>query len=147
MTSCNITLSSDKSATIFFSRAFSCSGSRSCFISEGMSPAYFFFQLNYVAELIPTFLQTSATGVPSSAYFMMNAFCASVNFDAFMRIRSSPSQRFDAENSKQDRGRYRGSHQAQRDQLMWMSVSRVSLHVAACRFLLMRAGAVFLVRC
>jgi hypothetical protein len=41
----------------------------------------------------------------------MNAFCASVNFDAFMRFRSSPSQGFSAENSNQKRGRFRGSHQ------------------------------------
>ena len=36
---------------------------------------------------------------------------ASVNFDAFMRFPSSPSQGFDAESSNQDRGRFRGSHQ------------------------------------
>jgi hypothetical protein len=48
-----------------------------------MRPAYFFFQLKNAAELIPAFLQTSATGVPSSARLIMNAFCASVNFDAF----------------------------------------------------------------
>jgi hypothetical protein len=41
----------------------------------------------------------------------MNAFCASVNFDAFIGFRSSPSQGFDAENSNQDLGRFRGSHQ------------------------------------
>jgi hypothetical protein len=34
-----------------------------------------------------------------------------VNFDAFMRFRSSPSQGFSAENSNQKRGRFRGSHQ------------------------------------
>ena len=60
-------MSSDRSATIFFSRAFSCSSSLSRFISDGIRPAYFFFQLKNVAELIPAFLQTSATGVPSSA--------------------------------------------------------------------------------
>ncbi len=92
MTSCNISLSRDRSATIFFSRAFSCSSALNRFISDGMSPAYFFFQLKNAGELMPAFRQTSATGVPSSAYLMMNAFCASVNFDAFMRFRSSPSQ-------------------------------------------------------
>ena len=37
--------------------------------------------------------QISATGVPSSPCLMMNAICASVNLDAFIAIRSSPSQR------------------------------------------------------
>ncbi len=45
MTSCSISLSSVRSATIFFSRAFSCSSSRSRFISDGIMPEYFFFQL------------------------------------------------------------------------------------------------------
>ncbi len=48
--------------------------------------------------------------VETSWQSLMNAFCASVNFDVFMRIRSSPSQGFDAENSNQDRGHFRGSH-------------------------------------
>ncbi|MFW8595242.1 hypothetical protein [Cribrihabitans neustonicus] len=34
-----------------------------------------------------------------------------MNFDAFMRFRSSPNQGFSAENSSQKRGRFRGSHQ------------------------------------
>jgi hypothetical protein len=37
-----------------------------------------------VAWLIPAFRQISATGVPSSPCLMMNAFCASENFDALM---------------------------------------------------------------
>ena len=87
-----ISLPNDKSATIFFSRLFSSYSSRSFFMSVGNIPAYFFFQLTYVAWLIPAFRQISATGVPSSLYLMMNAFCASVNLDAFIAIRSSPSQ-------------------------------------------------------
>ena len=30
-------------------------------------------------------------GISQATYFRMNAFCASVNFDAFMNFRSSPS--------------------------------------------------------
>lgn len=33
--------------------------------------------------------QFSATGVPSSPYFRMNAFCASVEFDASMRFKGA----------------------------------------------------------
>lgn len=66
MTYCNISLSSDKSATIRFNRLFSSSNWRSRFTSLGSEPPYFFFQLKYVAWLIPAFRQISATGVPSS---------------------------------------------------------------------------------
>jgi hypothetical protein len=91
ITSCSISLSSERSATIFFSRAFSASSSRIRRISDGSNPAYFFFQLKKVAWLIPAFRQISATGVPSSVCLMMNAFCASVNLDAFIvPIRPSP---------------------------------------------------------
>ena len=45
MTSCNISWSSVRSATIFFSRLFSSSSCFSRFISCGSKPAYFFFQL------------------------------------------------------------------------------------------------------
>lgn len=67
-----------------FSRLFSSSSSRSRFISDGMSPDYFFFQLKYVAWLMPAFRQISDTGTPPSRCFTANAFCASVNRDAFM---------------------------------------------------------------
>src|SRR4051794_39818009 len=40
-TSCNMTLSSDRSATSFFRRAFSSSSIFSRFISDGISPPYF----------------------------------------------------------------------------------------------------------
>ena len=56
----------------------------------------------------PAFRQISATGVPSSPCLMMNAFCASVNFDAFIRFRSSPSQESVAENSSFKRSSLRG---------------------------------------
>ena len=57
----------------------------------------FIFQLKNVAVLNPALRQTSATEEPSSACLMMNAFCASVNFEAFTRFRSSPSQGSSAE--------------------------------------------------
>src|SRR6478752_8758626 len=82
-------LCKERSATIRFSVAFSSSSWRSRFISEGSRPAYFFFQLKYVAWLIPAFRQTSATAKPSSACFKTNAICASENFDAFMELSSS----------------------------------------------------------
>jgi hypothetical protein len=44
MTSCNISSSSDRSATIRLSLAFSSSSWRSRFISEGINPAHFFRQ-------------------------------------------------------------------------------------------------------
>src|SRR3546814_5832918 len=50
ITSCSISLSNKKSATIFFSRPFSCSSSRRCRISDGVRPAYFFFQLTRSEE-------------------------------------------------------------------------------------------------
>lgn len=67
MTSCSISLSSGRSTTIFFSRAYSFSRSLSQIFSDGMSPALFFFHLKNVAELMPAFRQTSATDFPSSA--------------------------------------------------------------------------------
>ena len=83
MTSRSISLSRERSATIFFSRVFSASNASSRGISSGRSPPYFFFQLKYVAWLIPAFRQTSAIGIPASPCFSTNAFCASVNLDAF----------------------------------------------------------------
>ncbi|ANW02962.1 hypothetical protein LMTR13_25175 [Bradyrhizobium icense] len=47
MTSCSISRSSGRSASIFFRRVFSSSSCFSRFISEGISPAYFFFLLKY----------------------------------------------------------------------------------------------------
>lgn len=41
----------------------------------------------------------------------MNAFCASVNFDAFMRFRSSPSQERVAENSSFKRPSFQEAEQ------------------------------------
>ena len=92
MTSWSISRSSVRSATIFVSRAFSCSSSCSRLISDGSTPAYYFLQLKYVAWLIPAFRQISETGIPSSPCLMMNAFCASVNCDAFNALRSFSSQ-------------------------------------------------------
>ena len=45
ITSCSIALSSDRSATIFFSLPFSSSSWRSRFISDGIKPTYFLRQL------------------------------------------------------------------------------------------------------
>lgn len=67
MTSYSISLSSNRSATIFFSHAFSCYSSLSRLISGGISRAYFVFQLTKVTKLIPAFLQFFATAVLSSA--------------------------------------------------------------------------------
>src|SRR5690606_17237177 len=49
MTSCSISLSSVRSATIFFSRAFSCSSSRSRFISDGIMPEYVAYASRFVS--------------------------------------------------------------------------------------------------
>lgn len=45
-------------------------------MSVGNIPAYFFFQMWYVAWPIPAFLQISAVAMPSWPCLMMNAFCA-----------------------------------------------------------------------
>src|SRR5579883_1968643 len=113
MTSCSISLSSERSATIFFSWTFSASSSRSRFISEGSIPAYFFFQLKKVAWLIPAFRQTSETGIPSSLCLMMNAFCASENFDAFIAPGPVQPHKNDRENSNQKQGSFWGADQCQ----------------------------------
>ncbi len=77
ITSCSICLSSESSATLPFRRAFSSSSPRRRRMSNGMRPAYFFFQLSSVAWPIPALCQISATGAPSSPCQMINAFCAS----------------------------------------------------------------------
>src|SRR5215212_933512 len=69
MASCNISLSNDRSATIRFSLAFSSSSCFSRRISVGSKPSYFFFQLKYVAWLMPALRHTSATGIPSVPCF------------------------------------------------------------------------------
>lgn len=53
--------------------------------------------------------QISATGVPYSPCFRMNAFCASVNLDAFKRIRPSPCKENVAENSSFNRSSSQGA--------------------------------------
>jgi type I restriction enzyme R subunit len=45
--------------------------------SVGSKPSYFFFQLKYVAWLIPARRQISATGIPSAPCFKTSAFWAS----------------------------------------------------------------------
>jgi transposase len=52
----------------------------------------FFFQLKYVAGLILALRQIPATAVPSLPCFTINAFCASVNLDAFIASTPSSSQ-------------------------------------------------------
>ena len=42
---------------------------------------------------------------------MMNAFCASVSSDAFMRFSSYPSQGFNADSSNRNRGHFGGAVQ------------------------------------
>lgn len=65
-----------------------------------------FFQLKYVAWLISVFRQTSATGVPSSPCLITNAFCASVNFDAFMPRLLAQPRKSEAENSSSNRSSF-----------------------------------------
>jgi hypothetical protein len=67
-------LSRLRSATTFFSLLFSSSSYFRRRISSGSSPSYFFFQLKYVAWLIPALRQMSDTGIPSVPCFKMNAF-------------------------------------------------------------------------
>ena len=108
MTSCSISRSRLRSATSFFSLAFSSSSGFSRRISVGSRPAYFLFRLKKVAELIPAFRQISATGRPSSACFRMNAFCASVNLLARIASRSfRPGKQ--RPNSNQKRSSFVGS--------------------------------------
>jgi hypothetical protein len=84
MASWSISRSSDRSATIFLSFEFSPRAAPAAASPAGRRPSYLFFQLKYVAWLMPAFRQISATGTPSAPCFRMNAFCASVNFDAFV---------------------------------------------------------------
>ena|SRR5690606_31268754 len=53
LSSCSISFSNVRSATIYFSRVFSCSSSGSRFIPDGIRPEYFLFQLKQVAWLVP----------------------------------------------------------------------------------------------
>src|SRR5579863_678810 len=87
--SCNISLSRLRSATTFRSLPFSSSSCLSRRISVGSNPSYRFFQLKYVAWLIPALRQISATGIPSAPCLSMNAFWASENLEAFIVLRSS----------------------------------------------------------
>jgi len=57
-TSCNIALSSDRSATNRLSLAFASSSCRRRFISDGISPVYYLRQLLNVASLIPALRHT-----------------------------------------------------------------------------------------
>src|SRR3546814_4698394 len=49
--------------------------------------------------------------MPSSPCLITNAFCASVNFDAFIALRSIPSQENGTENSNSLRGHFREADQ------------------------------------
>lgn len=114
ITSCNISRSNVRSATVFFRRVFSSSSAFNRRISSGSRPPYFFFQLKQVACLIPALRQITATGMPCSPCFRMKAFCASVNFDALMRLRSSPNQERIAENSSFKLVQFSGGRAAKR---------------------------------
>src|SRR5437016_8440234 len=102
-------LSSDKSATSFFSLPFSSSNCFSRRISSGNNPSYLFFQLKYVAWLIPALRQISATGCPSAPCFKINVFCASVNLDAFIVFHSSRPRKITVENSNFEWSNYPGA--------------------------------------
>src|SRR3546814_16151710 len=67
--------------------------------------------------MCPAFPQISATGMPSSPCLITNAFCAYVNFDAFIALRSIPSQENGTENSNSLRGHFREADQG--DQHDW----------------------------
>lgn len=60
---------------------------------------------------MPALRQILATGVPSAPCLMMNALCASENFNAFMLCRSAPSRDIVAENSIFKRFGLRGTDQ------------------------------------
>ncbi len=75
---------------------------RSVVVGGTSNPSYFFFQLKYVAWLIPAFRQMSATGIPSDPCFRMNAFWTSENLLAFIVFRSSQPMGNDAENSNSE---------------------------------------------
>ena len=128
MTSCNISLSSDKSATIRFSRLFSSSSWRSRFTSLGSKPPNFFFQLKYVAWLIPAFRQISATGVPSSPCFRTNAIWLSVNFYAFIENPLSSAMPQIAEFSNSNWAAFRGvGHNGRRRKLTMPELAVLAL--------------------
>lgn len=76
---------------------------------------YFFFQLKYVARLIPALRQTSATGVPSFPCLMTNAFRASVNFDAFMPRLLAQPRKSEAESSSSKRSGFQVAEQSNRN--------------------------------
>ena len=78
---------------------------------------------------LPAFRQISATGAPCSPSFKMKAFCASVNFDAFMRFRSSPSQERLAENSSFKRSSFHG---AEHDLTNPLNGGRADKEVLSC---------------
>ena len=92
ITSCSISLSRLRSATIRFKRLFS---SSSCFKhrnSDGIKPVHFLRQRQYVRCDIPAFLQTSSMPIPSSACFKINAICCSKNLDFFIVFPRHASQ-------------------------------------------------------
>jgi len=75
------------------------------------SSTYFSFQFKSVVWLFSALRQIFATGMSSSACLMMNALWASVNFDAYIPLRTSSSQESVAKNSSFKRSSLRGSDQ------------------------------------
>ena len=84
ITSCGISLSKPRSATIRFRRL---SSSSSCFKrrnSDGISPAYFLRHRQCIYWEMPAFLQASSIPTLSSACFKIKAICCCVNLDFFI---------------------------------------------------------------
>src|SRR3546814_9664229 len=78
--------------------------------------------------------------MPSSPCLITNAFCASVNFDAFIALRSIPSQENGTENSNSLRGHFREADQG--DKHDWQ-VQRSEEHTSALQSLMRISYAVF----
>ena len=75
-------------------------------------PSHPFLRGSEDAGLMPALRQISAMGVPARPVFRMNAFCASVNFNAFVRFVSSPRQERTAEDSSCKRSSFQEAEQA-----------------------------------
>ncbi|TNB91078.1 hypothetical protein FHD68_15685 [Paracoccus marcusii] len=65
--------------------------------------------------------------MPSSPCFRTNAFCASVNLDAFIVLRSSPSQGRLTENSSFKRSSFQGAEHPNRCIAGFRPVSRLNI--------------------
>src|SRR3546814_3332755 len=85
--------------------------------------------------------------MPSSPCLITNAFCASVNFDAFIALRSIPSQENGTENSNSLRGHFREADQGDKHdwqvQKAWSKTIRSEEHTSELQSLMRISYAVF----